>query len=146
MAQYAPQLVQTYRSRLVGALSIGTMVIQVPGAVLFILSLTSRPGVDWTSWMPYAVTATMQAALLVCFFPPRLTGRCPPEGRGGRLMRGPRSLHQRGARPGTRQAADEQGLCVAWKRRQKREGIDDFGHKLSEGGDVTAGERDALLG
>lgn len=56
---------QTYRSRLVGALSIGTMAIQVPGAVLFILSLTMRPGVNWTSWLPYAVTAGMQAALLV---------------------------------------------------------------------------------
>ena len=44
------------------------MAIQVPGAVLFILSLTSRPGVDWTSWMPYAVTAAMQAGLLVCSF------------------------------------------------------------------------------
>lgn len=45
------------------------MIIQVPGAVLFILSLAFRPGVDWTSWMPYAVTAAMQFVLLVsdCF-------------------------------------------------------------------------------
>lgn len=43
------------------------MVIQVPGAVFFIISLAVRPGVDWTSWLAYAVTAGMQSALLVSF-------------------------------------------------------------------------------
>lgn len=63
--QYAPQIVKTYRAKLVGALSLGTMAIQCPGAVLFILSLAFREGVDWTSWLAYAVTAAMQAGLLV---------------------------------------------------------------------------------
>jgi hypothetical protein len=56
---------KTYRAKLVGALSLGTMTIQCPGAVIFILALAGREGVNWTSWLPYAVTAGMQGALLV---------------------------------------------------------------------------------
>jgi uncharacterized protein with PQ loop repeat len=67
ICQYAPQMYRTYTTRLVGALSIGTMLIQVPGAVFFIISLAVRPGVDWTSWLAYAVTAGMQSALLVSY-------------------------------------------------------------------------------
>lgn len=63
--QYAPQIYKTYRSGLVGALSLGTMVIQVPGSVLFVFSLVIREGTDWTSWLTYAVTGVMQGALLV---------------------------------------------------------------------------------
>jgi uncharacterized protein with PQ loop repeat len=66
--QYAPQIYKTYRAGLVGALSLGTMIIQVPGSVLFVLSIAIRPGVNWTSWIPYAVTGAMQGALLVCAF------------------------------------------------------------------------------
>lgn len=64
VTQYAPQLVRTYRARLVGALSIGTMLIQVPGSVLFVGSLIGREGVEWSTWASYAVTGGMQAALL----------------------------------------------------------------------------------
>jgi uncharacterized protein with PQ loop repeat len=63
--QYAPQIYKTYRAGLVGALSLGTMIIQVPGSVLFVLSIAIRPGVNWSSWIPYAVTGAMQGALLV---------------------------------------------------------------------------------
>ncbi|KIR63942.1 hypothetical protein I314_02723 [Cryptococcus bacillisporus CA1873] len=63
--QYAPQIHKTYKAKLVGALSLGTMAIQVPGSVLFVLSLVVRPGTNWTSWLPYAVTGAMQGALLV---------------------------------------------------------------------------------
>ena len=63
--QYAPQIYRTYRSGLVGALSLGTMVIQVPGSVLFVISLVVRPGTNWTSWLAYAITGVMQGALLV---------------------------------------------------------------------------------
>lgn len=34
---------------------------------MFIFSLAFRPGVNWTSWLPYAVTAAMQLGLLVSF-------------------------------------------------------------------------------
>lgn len=63
--QYAPQIYKTYKAGLVGALSLGTMAIQVPGSVLFVVSLVLRPGTDWTSWLAYAVTGAMQGALLV---------------------------------------------------------------------------------
>ncbi|KAK4684497.1 hypothetical protein P7C73_g5684, partial [Tremellales sp. Uapishka_1] len=63
--QYAPQIHKTYRSGLVGALSLGTMAIQVPGSVLFVASLVVREGTDWTSWLVYAVTGVMQGALLI---------------------------------------------------------------------------------
>lgn len=63
--QYAPQIYKTYNAKLVGALSLGTMAIQVPGSVLFVISIAVRPGTNWTSWIPYAVTGAMQGALLV---------------------------------------------------------------------------------
>ena len=47
--QYAPQLVHTYRLRLVGALSIPMMLIQTPGGILMVISVALRPGTDWTS-------------------------------------------------------------------------------------------------
>ncbi|KAK8843973.1 hypothetical protein IAR55_006765 [Kwoniella newhampshirensis] len=83
LLQYAPQIHKTYKSRLVGALSLGTMAIQVPGSVLFVISLVLRPGTDWTSWLVYAVTGGVQGILLV--------------------------------------------ICLFWKRRQNKLGIDDFG-------------------
>jgi uncharacterized protein with PQ loop repeat len=64
--QYAPQIYKTYHAGLVGALSLGTMAIQVPGSVLFVISIAIRPGTNWTSWIPYAVTGAMQGGLLVC--------------------------------------------------------------------------------
>ena len=64
MLQYIPQLVQTYRSRLVGALSIPMMCIQTPGGVLMVLSIVLRPGTNWTSWITFAVAAILQGLLL----------------------------------------------------------------------------------
>lgn len=63
--QYAPQIYKTYNAKLVGALSLGTMAIQVPGSVLFVISIAVREGTNWTSWIPYAVTGAMQGGLLV---------------------------------------------------------------------------------
>jgi uncharacterized protein with PQ loop repeat len=40
--QYLPQLIKTYRMKLVGAISILTMCIQTPGAVLMVLSIALR--------------------------------------------------------------------------------------------------------
>ncbi|KAH9474897.1 hypothetical protein JR316_0013365 [Psilocybe cubensis] len=48
--QYAPQLAHTYRTRLVGALSVPMMCIQTPGGVLMVLSIVWRPGTNWTTW------------------------------------------------------------------------------------------------
>lgn len=85
-AQYIPQLLHTYRTKLVGSLSIPTMLLQVPGSVLFVWSLSRRPGIEWTSLAAYAVTGLLQLGLLI--------------------------------------------LCVMWKGRQKRMGIDDYGRPL----------------
>lgn len=46
--QYAPQIHLTFTEKFVGALSIPTMCIQVPGSVLFVLSLAMREKTSWT--------------------------------------------------------------------------------------------------
>ncbi|KAG2007470.1 hypothetical protein CC2G_015164 [Coprinopsis cinerea AmutBmut pab1-1] len=67
--QYAPQLLHTYRTKLVGALSIPMMCIQTPGGILMVTSIALRPGTNWTSWITFAVAAVMQGMLLVmCLF------------------------------------------------------------------------------
>ncbi|THH15531.1 hypothetical protein EW146_g4954 [Bondarzewia mesenterica] len=62
--QYAPQLVHTYRHKLVGALSIPMMLIQTPGGFIIVLSIALQPGTNWTSWLQFLVAAIMQAVLL----------------------------------------------------------------------------------
>jgi len=63
--QYAPQLVHTFRMKIVGALSIPMMCIQTPGAAIMVLSIALRPGTNWTSWVMFAVSGIMQGSLLV---------------------------------------------------------------------------------
>jgi uncharacterized protein with PQ loop repeat len=67
--QYAPQIIRTYRLKIVGALSISMMLIQVPGSAMFVGSLIGREGVEWSAWLPYAFAGSMQAVLLVSPFP-----------------------------------------------------------------------------
>ncbi|RUS23101.1 hypothetical protein BC937DRAFT_92315 [Endogone sp. FLAS-F59071] len=63
--QYLPQIWKTWKRKSVGALSIPMMMLQTPGAALFVYSLVSRPGINWTSWVTYAVTGMLQGILLV---------------------------------------------------------------------------------
>ncbi|OCH90807.1 hypothetical protein OBBRIDRAFT_792914 [Obba rivulosa] len=84
--QYLPQLVHTYRLKLVGALSIKMMLMQSPGAIAMVLSIALRPDTNWTTWLPYAVAGVLQGTLLV--------------------------------------------MCLFWRTRQRRLGIDDFGNLL----------------
>ncbi|KAH8833767.1 hypothetical protein DL96DRAFT_1694322 [Flagelloscypha sp. PMI_526] len=86
--QYMPQLIRTYRLKLVGALSIPMMCIQTPGAILMVLNIALRPSTNWTSWITFAVAGIMQGFLLF--------------------------------------------MCILWKIRQHKLGIDDFGHPLSQ--------------
>ncbi|KIO16851.1 hypothetical protein M407DRAFT_33499 [Tulasnella calospora MUT 4182] len=86
--QYMPQLLHTYRTKLVGALSIPAMLIQSPGAALMVYIIASKPGTNWTSWLVYATAGCLQATLLT--------------------------------------------MCLLWKARQKRLGIDDFGNPLPD--------------
>lgn len=85
-AQYVPQLIHTYKTKLVGSLSIPMMILQVPGSAFFVYSLAVRPGIEWSSLLAYISTGVLQGALLV--------------------------------------------LCLCWKRRQAKLGIDDFGKEL----------------
>ncbi|KAI0060536.1 hypothetical protein BV25DRAFT_1858796 [Artomyces pyxidatus] len=62
--QYLPQLVHTYRMKLVGALSIPMMFIQTPGGLIMVLSIALKPGTNWTTWIQFLVAAIMQAILL----------------------------------------------------------------------------------
>ncbi|KAF8800113.1 hypothetical protein BYT27DRAFT_7200624 [Phlegmacium glaucopus] len=68
--QYAPQILHTYRMKLVGALSIPMMLIQTPGGILMVTSIALRKGTNWTSWITFAVAAVLQGCLLVmcCFW------------------------------------------------------------------------------
>ncbi|KAF7978574.1 hypothetical protein HWV62_45511 [Athelia sp. TMB] len=66
--QYMPQIYHTYKAKLVGALSIPMMCMQSPGAIAMVLSIALRPGTNWTSWVTFAVSGTMQATLLVMCF------------------------------------------------------------------------------
>ncbi|KAF9553999.1 hypothetical protein CPC08DRAFT_208796 [Agrocybe pediades] len=84
--QYMPQLMHTYRTKLVGALSIPMMLIQTPGGILMVTSIVLRPGTNWTSWATFAIAAILQGCLLA--------------------------------------------MCIAWKVRQKKLQIDDFGNPL----------------
>jgi uncharacterized protein with PQ loop repeat len=63
--QYAPQILHTYRMKLVGALSIHMMLIQTPGGILMVTSIALRKGTNWTSWITFAVAAILQGCLLV---------------------------------------------------------------------------------
>lgn len=87
MLQYLPQIVHTARARLVRSVSILTMLVQVPGSVIFIYALSGRDGINWTSLLPYVVAAVLQGTLLI--------------------------------------------LCLVWKWRQHREGIDDYGRPIN---------------
>ena len=102
--QYAPQILHTYRMKLVGALSIPMMLIQTPGGFLVVISIVLRPGTNWTSmsysihplsvfklmvhtgWITFAVAAILQGCLLV--------------------------------------------MCIMWKFRQRELSVDDFGNPL----------------
>ena len=63
--EFAPQMIKTYRAKLVGALSIVTMSIQVPGTAVLMLNLFLSPGVEWSTWLVYLVGIIMQGTLLV---------------------------------------------------------------------------------
>ncbi|KAJ1666798.1 hypothetical protein GGF38_002842 [Coemansia sp. RSA 25] len=63
--QFFPQIIKTWRSGSVGALSIPMMLMQTPGGFLFAYSIAIRPGVNWSSWISTFVAASLQCVLLV---------------------------------------------------------------------------------
>jgi len=67
--QFFPQLVYTILTRKIGSLSIGTMLLQVPGSFILVFSLYSTPGSNWTSYVSYLISGLLQATLLtVCIY------------------------------------------------------------------------------
>ncbi|CAO3679097.1 unnamed protein product [Umbelopsis vinacea] len=62
--QYLPQIWKTWRRKTVGALSIPMMLLQTPGSALFVYSIATRPGTNWTAWITYLVTGVLQGTLL----------------------------------------------------------------------------------
>ncbi|KAF3911329.1 hypothetical protein ABW21_db0206032 [Orbilia brochopaga] len=63
--QYVPQIYTTYKLKAVGSLSIPMMCLQTPGSFIWALSLATREGTDWSSWLVYCVTGTLQGCLLI---------------------------------------------------------------------------------
>jgi PQ loop repeat len=62
--QYLPQLYTTWTLKHVGSLSIPMMCIQTSGSFVWAISLASREGTKWSSWITYVVTGILQGALL----------------------------------------------------------------------------------
>ncbi|KAI8320870.1 hypothetical protein GQ54DRAFT_262792 [Martensiomyces pterosporus] len=63
--QFIPQIIKTWRSGSVGAISIPMMMMQTPGGFVFAYSIAIRPGVNWSSWISTFVAATFQGILLI---------------------------------------------------------------------------------
>ncbi|KAL7749747.1 hypothetical protein RI367_004977 [Sorochytrium milnesiophthora] len=63
--QFIPQIVKTFTTKRVGALSIVMMCIQTPGTLLLVYSLSLRPGTNLSTYLSYLVAASLQGTLLV---------------------------------------------------------------------------------
>ena len=50
LVQFLPQLYQTYMAGSIGALSIPTMLVQVPGSFLLAWFLACQPATNFTTW------------------------------------------------------------------------------------------------
>ena len=118
--QYAPQIVHTYRMKLVGALSIKMMLIQSPGALFMVLSIAlrsvliilrrwyctdhfldqARIGPVRPLQRKYGITLL---TLLLAWIPYAVAG----------VMQATLLI-----------------ICLSWKARQLKLGIDDFGNAL----------------
>lgn len=67
--QYIPQIHKTWIIRSAGSLSIPMMGIQSPGTLFFIYVLTRRPGVHYTTWLPFVIGAILQGVVLaLCIY------------------------------------------------------------------------------
>lgn len=64
---WAPQLVETWRVRELGALSPTMLLVKIPGALAVVVyfAFLSEPRVEWYSWLPYIMSALMMGGALV---------------------------------------------------------------------------------
>ena len=65
LLQFIPQLVQTFYSGEVGALSIPAMLMQTPGSFILVYTLSNVPNAKLSTWITYVVTGVLQCCLLV---------------------------------------------------------------------------------
>lgn len=62
--QFLPQIISTLRSRVIGALSIPSMMIQSPGSFLMAYFVAAGEGTKVSTWLPYVASGSLQAVLL----------------------------------------------------------------------------------
>jgi len=62
--QYIPQLIRTWVTRKVGALSVLTLAIQAPGSFFFAYTLATRPNTDISTWGSFFISGLFQIALV----------------------------------------------------------------------------------
>lgn len=65
LIQYLPQIWTTYCLKHTGSLSLITMLIQVPGGYLWCLSLATRHGSHWSTWISLFMAATLNFILFL---------------------------------------------------------------------------------
>ncbi|ORX83709.1 hypothetical protein BCR32DRAFT_291824 [Anaeromyces robustus] len=63
--QYLPQIRKTYIDKAPGAVSILTLLIQCPGALVMAICLIIQPGTNWTSSTSYFVSFLLEGTILV---------------------------------------------------------------------------------
>jgi uncharacterized protein with PQ loop repeat len=63
--QYFPQIYKTWSSKSIGSLSIMSMCIQTPGALMIVRAQILQPNSDYTSWLPTLAAAILQGMLLL---------------------------------------------------------------------------------
>ncbi|PRT53715.1 Uncharacterized protein C4C5.03 [Wickerhamiella sorbophila] len=68
LVQYIPQLMTTYTLKHAGTLSLLTLLIQIPGGMIWSFSLAVRGEVNWSIWMPIMLSAILQVILLCMAF------------------------------------------------------------------------------
>lgn len=63
--QYVPQLVRTWITQRVGALSVLTLAIQAPGSFFFAYTLATRPSTDISTWGSFFISGCFQVMLVI---------------------------------------------------------------------------------
>lgn len=63
-SQHIPQIYRIIKTEVIGALSIGTIILHVSGKIALIVTLYSRPGVQVSTYISYIVSVVSQCILL----------------------------------------------------------------------------------
>ena len=67
--QYVPQIMRTWLTKRVGALSMTTLAIQAPGSYFFAYTIASSPATDITTWGAFFISGTFQVILFgLCLY------------------------------------------------------------------------------